>query len=269
MRLPRHWLTLAALFDCLDDVVAWAKDRDGGYAWVNRAFLLNYSLGGRRDGAAPELGDVIGKTDYDFSPAFLADQFRIDDEYVLAGNPIVDRIELVVQPDGQAVWNVTNKVPLVDDQGAIIGTAGITRRLATPGHAEGPGHEFGPVLSYLRAHFATPVTNPQLARLAHMSVRAFERKFLATFHLTPQRYLRKLRLSMASRALVYTGEGLAEIASGCGFSDQSHFTREFRRQFGRTPRDYRAHYARARADAALVPEPAAGDQEQAGEAPLS
>jgi hypothetical protein len=73
MILPRHWLQMAALFDCLDAVLAWAKDRDGRYGWVNRAFLANDSLAGRRDGAPVELNDVIGKTDYDFSPAFLAD----------------------------------------------------------------------------------------------------------------------------------------------------------------------------------------------------
>jgi AraC-like DNA-binding protein len=49
---------------------------------------------------------------------------------------------------------------------------------------------------------------------------------------------------MASRALVFTRQSMAEVALGCGFSDQSHFTREFRRHFGRTPRDYREHYAR-------------------------
>jgi AraC-like DNA-binding protein len=256
------------LFDCLDDVQAWAKDRDGRYGWVNRAFLVSYSLDGRRGGAVPELRDVLGKTDYDFSPAFLADQFRLDDEYVLEGHRIVDRIELVGPPDGPAVWNVTNKVPLVDDEGAIIGTAGITRPLATSGRAIAPGHGFGPVLAHLRDHYNTPITNRQLARLAHMSVRAFERKFLASFHLTPQKYLRRLRLRMASRALVYSGEALAEIATGCGFSDQSHFTRKFRRHFGRTPRDYREHYARGRGDAALVPNPAADGQEPTRPAPV-
>ena len=78
--------------------------------------------------------------------------------------------------------------------------------------------------------------------MSNMSLRAFERQFLAAFHLTPQRFLRKLRLRLASRALMDTDESLAEIALKCGFSDQSHFSREFRRQFGRTPREYRENY---------------------------
>src|SRR5207248_1833191 len=39
-----------------------------------------------------------------------------------------------------------------------------------------------------------------------------------------------------------TSEPLSEVALSCGFADQSHFTREFRRQFGRTPGEYREHY---------------------------
>ena len=268
MRLPQQWLQLAALFDCVDDALVWVKDRDGRYCWVNRAFLINYSLDDRRSRTAPDVRDVLGKTDYDLSPAFLADQFRLDDEYVLTGKRIVDRIELVGQPDGLTVWNVTNKIPLVDDGGAVVGTAGITRRLDAAGRALAPGSEFGPVLAHLRDHFHTPVTNRQLARLAHMSVRAFERKFHHSFHLTPQRYLRKLRLRMASRALVCTGQALAEVASECGFSDQSHFTRAFRQQFGLTPREYREHYARGEGVAAPVPKAAAVEQEPPRPLPL-
>jgi AraC-like DNA-binding protein len=268
MRLPQQGLQLAALFDCVEDVLVWVKDHAGRYCWVNRAFLINYSLDGSRGGPGSDARDVLGKTDYDLSPAFLADQFRLDDEYVLTGKRIVNRIELVEQPDGLTVWNVTNKIPLVDDGGAVIGTAGITRRLDTPGQAVAAGTEFGPVLAYMRDHYQEPITNRQLARLAHMSVRAFERKFHSSFRLTPQRYLRKLRLRMASRALVYTGQTLAEVASACGFSDQSHFSRVFRRHFGRTPRDYREHYARREGDAAPVPNPAAGEQETQRPGPL-
>ena len=104
------------------------------------------------------------------------------------------------------------------------------------------GSGFGPALAYMRAHFHHEVTNQDLAAVSHMSVRAFERQFHATFHLTPQKFLRKLRLRIASRALVSADDSLSEIALNSGFADQSHFSREFRRQFGRTPREYREHY---------------------------
>lgn len=236
----RLW-QLAPLFDALEDVLAWIKDRKGRYQWVNRAFQLNHSLSSGPAGC--EEPQILGKTDYDLSPAFVADQFRLDDEQVLAGRRVVNRIELVTQAGGLTSWNVTNKIPLLNARGQVEGTAGITRALRTAEDPGGPEGAFAPVLAHLREHYATAVTNQELARMARMSVRAFERKFLGSFHVPPQKYLRRLRLQMASRALVYTGRPLVEVALGCGFGDQSHFTREFRRFFGRTPRDYRQHYA--------------------------
>ena len=49
-----------------------------------------------------------------------------------------------------------------------------------------------------------------------MSVRAFERKFHSSFHLTPQKYLRNLRMRMAAHGLVYTDQLLAQVADGGG-----------------------------------------------------
>jgi AraC-like DNA-binding protein len=269
MKDLQRLLQLAALLDCLQDVLAWVKDRDGRYRWVNRAFLISYDLD-RPAGEPPASPEgVLGKTDYDLSPTFLADQYRLDDEQVLTGNRIVNRIELVGQPAGLTAWHVTNKIPLADADGAIIGTAGMTRRLDTPRQDMVPGTEFGPVLIYMRDHYQSPITNQRLARLAHMSVRAFERKFRSSFHLTPQKYLRKLQLRMASRALVYTRQSLASVAVSCGFVDQSHFSREFRRHFGRTPRAYRDHYSPRSGDAAPGTNPAAVAQSRIGPPPLS
>src|SRR3954471_9083309 len=103
MSLLLRWLPSAELFDCVEGVLVWVKDRDGRYQWVNRAFLINFAMEHHHGSESVGPRDVIGKTDYDLSPAFLADQFRLDDEHVLAGNRVVDRIELVGQPDGLAV----------------------------------------------------------------------------------------------------------------------------------------------------------------------
>lgn len=233
---------LSGLFDFLEDVLAWVKDRQGRYLWVNRTFLVNYALEHpAADARICEQG-VLGKTDYDLSPGFLADQFRLDDEYALAGNRIVDRIERVADLQGTAGWNVTNKIPVFDAKGKVVGTAGITRTLIGADRRVGSPVGFGPVLEYIRQQYQRPITNQQMANVSRMSLRAFERQFLANFHLTPQKYLRRLRLRIASRALIYTNKALSELALSCGFADQSHFTREFRRHFGRTPREYRQHY---------------------------
>jgi len=233
---------LIRLFDCIEAIQVWIKDRQGHYLWVNRAFLMHYSV----NSAVPraEMRQVVGKTDYDLCPAYLADQYRADDERVLAGHCVVDRIELVGQGENLATWNVTNKIPLLAGNGSVLGTAGLTRRLEQRDTALAPGINFGPMLQCLRDHFRETISNRQLARLAGLSLRAFERKFYATFQMPPQEYLRKLRLRMASQALVFTQQSIAEVALGCGFADQSHFTREFHRYAGRTPREYREWYAR-------------------------
>ncbi|HEX3799980.1 MAG TPA: AraC family transcriptional regulator [Verrucomicrobiae bacterium] len=233
---------LVSLFDFVEDVLAWVKDREGRYLWVNRTFLLNHTLAHPELDAGASEKNILGKTDYDLSPGFLADQFRLDDEYVLAGNRIVNRIERVGESPDAPAWNVTNKIPVRDAKGKIVGTAGITRVLNQPAPQSGANAGFSRVLEYIREHYASPITNEELAKVSGMSLRAFERQFLASFHLTPQKYLRKLRLRIATRALIYTEDSLSELALNCGFADQSHFAREFRRQFGRTPREYRRHY---------------------------
>jgi AraC-like DNA-binding protein len=238
-KIPSHF---AELLDYLPDVLAWVKDRQGRYLWVNRAFLVQYSLHHPDGHEVAAAESILGKTDYDLSPAFLADQFRHDDEQVLGGHRIVNRLERVEESQGTTVWSMTDKIPVVDAKGAIIGTAGITRAVGPASRLEGTAPGFGPALAHMRAHFHHEITNRHLASLSNMSLRAFERQFRAAFHLTPQRFLRKLRLRLASRALIYTDESLADIALQCGFADQSHFSREFRRQFARTPGEYREYY---------------------------
>jgi AraC-like DNA-binding protein len=233
-----HLLQLAELFNYLEEARAWVKDREHRICWINRATYLLYSTDD------PAGRGILGKTDHDLFPPFLADQFLLDDEYVLAGNRIVDRIEMNRLPDGTAVWHVTNKIPIFGRDGTIIGTAGITRPLNRPGATAG-GAEFAKVLTYMRDCHDTPITNEHLARVAHMSLRSFQRRFLECFHLTPQAYLRTLRLRMASQSLVFTDQPLSAVAASCGFADQSHFSREFRRHFGLSPRRYREHYARS------------------------
>lgn len=52
--------------------------------------------------------------------------------------------------------------------------------------------------------------------------------------------IRKLRVSYASKELATSDSSLGEIAQATGFSDQSHFSRTFKRLTGMTPAKYRS-----------------------------
>jgi AraC family transcriptional regulator len=69
---------------------------------------------------------------------------------------------------------------------------------------------------------------------AHLS-----RTFARYYGLTITAYFRRLRVEAARRLLIESRETLARIALDAGFADQSHFSREFRRAVGQTPREYR------------------------------
>jgi AraC-like DNA-binding protein len=92
---------------------------------------------------------------------------------------------------------------------------------------------------------ADPAANLTLAGLAaetgtsrYQLLRAFAREL----GLTPHAYIVQQRLALARR-LIRAGSTLVDTASAAGFSDQSHLTRMFARQFGVTPARYGSYAA--------------------------
>jgi len=61
-------------------------------------------------------------------------------------------------------------------------------------------------------------------------------------------YIRKLRIDKAIQLLTSTNYSLSEIAYLTGFSDQSHFTRIFKKIMQQNPSDYRKNYRKGKTD---------------------
>jgi AraC family transcriptional regulator len=83
---------------------------------------------------------------------------------------------------------------------------------------------------------------PVLAALAHVAgvhPVHLSREFHKHYRMTIGEYIRKRRVERASELLSKSGLSLAEIASACGFSDQSHFCALFRKHCGVTPAKFR------------------------------
>jgi AraC-like DNA-binding protein len=93
---------------------------------------------------------------------------------------------------------------------------------------------------HLRERWADPVSLADLASAAGLSRFELARRFRAETGMPPHAYQLDLRIGQARRLLT-AGHAPAEVALDCGFADQAHLTRVFRRTVGVTP----GRYARA------------------------
>jgi len=93
------------------------------------------------------------------------------------------------------------------------------------------------VREYLHAHWRDKISTEDLARLAGVSETHVIRSFTQWVGMPPHAYLLGVKVEKA-KALILRGTSLSEVAMSAGFSDQSHFTRHFKRTTGQTPGQY-------------------------------
>ncbi|MBI5775616.1 MAG: AraC family transcriptional regulator [Verrucomicrobia bacterium] len=98
------------------------------------------------------------------------------------------------------------------------------------------------VLEFVSQHCHESVAQPDVARVAGMSVGRFREFFKETTGWGFGDYLRDLRLERAARMLRETSKSVAIIAQINGFADQSHLQRLFKAKHGISPLAYRKHH---------------------------
>lgn len=95
------------------------------------------------------------------------------------------------------------------------------------------------VRAHLGSHSAEPLTLPDLARMAGMSVPYFCARFKAAFQTSPVECLIQHRMLHAAHLLADQGASIQEIAQRVGYEDAFHFSKMFRKHFGQSPRGFR------------------------------
>jgi AraC family transcriptional regulator len=95
------------------------------------------------------------------------------------------------------------------------------------------------LVQYVEENLDRNISLADLAGVVQLSVFHFMRKFRAEFGCPPHAYVMQRRLEHAKRQLARRDIPLKAVAANCGFADQSHMTRLFRRLLGATPAEYR------------------------------
>jgi PAS domain S-box-containing protein len=119
--LDRDRLLLRTVIDNLPDYI-YAKDEQGHFVLNNMAHAKSF-------GATPQ--EMLGKSDFDFFPKELAQQFYDDERKIVeTGTPVINQEQYKSKrgdKSGQKRWSVSTKVLWCDDQNAVLGTVGVTR----------------------------------------------------------------------------------------------------------------------------------------------
>ena len=146
--------------------------------------------------------------------------------------PDADESLLRASPCGRGVT--------VSNRGWVFELLAAVSRCRVKLKGRNPPRWLGQAEEFLRAHFSEHLNLVTVSEAVGVHVVHLAREFRKHYACTAGDYIRHLRIEYACREMGRSGSSLAEIASAAGFSDQSHFSKVFRRFTGMTPAEYRA-----------------------------
>lgn len=103
------------------------------------------------------------------------------------------------------------------------------------------------VATYVARELEQTFSTADLARACNISASSFTRAFRVTHGTTPRQWVIARRVQRAQVLLRDSSMNLLEVALACGFTEQSHFTRQFRKVVGVSPGAWRRRHDTAKA----------------------
>src|SRR5579862_433952 len=85
------------------------------------------------------------------------------------------------------------------------------------------------VREYIERNIAQAIRVSDLSALVYRTSAHFSRVFKRSFGLTPHAYVLRRRIELAAQLMIESRTPLSQIALKCGFNDQAHMSKRFRR----------------------------------------
>jgi AraC-like DNA-binding protein len=221
------------LFDALSEVAFFIKDCDGRYLNINHTMVRRCGLRNK--------SELLGKVALDVFPRLLAETYMAQDRQVVDGGvPVLNHLELHLYPGRSRGWCLTNKIPLRDAHGQVIGLMGTSQDLGLPDAQHPEYRKIADIVLHIQEHYQQNVSIQELADQAGLSLSRVERLFQRVFQHSPRQLLLQSRLSAAMTMIEARPEAkIADIAYECGYTDHSAFSRQFKAHTAMTPAQYR------------------------------
>lgn len=101
------------------------------------------------------------------------------------------------------------------------------------------GDRFSDLIGQMSLRLHEKVSREELAAHVCLNSNYMDRAFQRQYGLTPMQMLREMRLKRSKQLLEQTTDTLESIAAQCGLTDASYLCKQFKKQFGKLPTEYR------------------------------
>lgn len=95
------------------------------------------------------------------------------------------------------------------------------------------------MIMYIKENYQDNISSHDIADSENISISTCIRLFQKYTYITPCAYVNLYRLVKAKEMLKESNYNMTEIAERCGFQSSAYFTKMFKKQFGKTPSEYR------------------------------
>lgn len=191
----------------------------------------------------PILNDIIRELDpsVDERPdrPFLLDSAPCDAKIFWRHREYVQRLERKVAEPLEPLWADVTGLQLIADvleAASLHSGAKPKKRAATVGDHTARTEA---AKTYMAARLGENISLDEIAAAVYASPFNFARIFQRHTGMPIHRYLTRLRLRASLERIAEPAADLTSIALDLGFSSHSHFTDVFRREFGKTPSEFR------------------------------
>ena len=94
-------------------------------------------------------------------------------------------------------------------------------------------------VTYMEQNFQRDLTVEELSDVCKLNRSYFSKLFKETMGCPPQEFLIRMRLSKATELMRTSRASIGDIAQLCGYPNQLHFSRAFKKRYGVSPREWR------------------------------
>ena len=95
-------------------------------------------------------------------------------------------------------------------------------------------------IHYIERNYRRELTVEEIADVCKLNRSYFSKIFKEFTGCTPQEFIIRLRLSKAADLMKLSNDSIGEISVKCGYPNQLHFSRAFKKRYGMSPREWRA-----------------------------